>query len=78
LAAVLPEAQVESVLKALEAVAEEAFAAVVAGYAVQKAAVDNSEMMSETGVAGTGTADAPEVDRTAEILKAKYAPKAAK
>ena len=78
LAAVLPEAQVESVLKALEGVAEEAFAAVVAGYAVQKAAVDNSDLMSETGVAGTGTADAPEVDRTAEILKAKYAPKAAK
>lgn len=78
LAAVLPEAQVEGVLKALEAVAEDAFAAVVAGYAVQKAAVDNSEMMSETGVAGTGTADAPEIDRTAEILKAKYAPKAAK
>jgi hypothetical protein len=78
LAAVLPEAQVESVLKALEAVAEEAFAAVVAGYAVQKAAVDNSDLMSETGVAGTGTADAPEIDRTAEILKAKYAPKAAK
>lgn len=78
LAAVLPEAQVESVLKALEGVAEEAFAAVVAGYAVQKAAVDNSEMMSETGVAGTGAADPVEVDRTAEILKAKYAPKAAK
>lgn len=78
LAAVLPEAQVESVLKALEGVAEEAFAAVVAGYAVQKAAVDNSDLMSETGVAGTGTTDAVEVDRTAEILKAKYAPKAAK
>lgn len=78
LSAVLPEAQVESVLKALEAVAEEAFAAVVAGYAVQKAAVDNSDLMSETGVAGTGTTDAVEVDRTAEILKAKYAPKAAK
>lgn len=78
LAAVLPEAQVEGVLKALEAVSEEAFAAVVAGYAVQKAAVDNSDMMSETGVAGTGAADPVEVDRTAEILKAKYAPKAAK
>lgn len=78
LAAVLPEAQVESVLKALEAVTEEAFTAVVAGYAVQKAAVDNSDLMSETGVAGTGAADPVEVDRTAEILKAKYAPKAAK
>jgi hypothetical protein len=78
LSAVLPEGQVEGILKALEGVTEEAFAAVVAGYAVQKAAVDNSDMMSETGVAGTGTVDAVEVDRTAEILKAKYAPKAAK
>lgn len=78
LAAVLPEAQVEGVLKALESVAEEAFAAVVAGYAVQKAAVDNSDLMSETGVAGTGEADSQERDLTAEILKAKYAPKAAK
>jgi hypothetical protein len=77
LAAVLPSEQVESVLKALEAVADEAFQAVVAGYAVQKAAVDNSDMMSETGVAGTGTADVVEVDRTAEILKAKYAPRKA-
>lgn len=78
LAAVLPTDQVESVLKALEAVADEAFQAVVAGYAVQKAAVDNSDLMVETGVNGTGTADVVEVDRTAEILKAKYAPKAAK
>lgn len=78
LAAVLPSEQVESVLKALEAVADEAFQAVVAGYAVQKAAVDNSDLMSETGVAGTGEADVAERDLTAEILKAKYAPKAAK
>lgn len=77
LAAVLPSEQVEIVLKALETVADEAFQAVVAGYAVQKAAVDNSEMMSETGVAGAGVADAVEVDRTAEILKAKYAPRKA-
>lgn len=73
LAAVLPAEQVEGVLKALEAVADEAFQAVVAGYAVQKAAVDNSDLLSETGVNGTGTADQPEVDRTTEILKAKYA-----
>lgn len=78
LAAVLPEGSVEGILKALETVADEAFAAAVAGYAVLKAAADNSEMMSETGIAGTGTADPVEVDRTAEILKAKYAPKAAK
>jgi Mor family transcriptional regulator len=78
LAAVLPSEQVESVLKALEAVADEAFQAVVAGYAVQKAAVDNSDMMSETGVAGAGEVDTQVRDLTAEILKAKYAPKAAK
>lgn len=77
LAAVLPTDQVESVLKALEAVADEAFQAVVAGYAVQKAAVDNSDLMVETGVNGTGTADVVEVDRTAEILKAKYGVKTA-
>lgn len=73
LAAVLPVEQVEGVLKALDAVADEAFQAVVAGYAVQKAAVDNSDLLSETGVNGTGTADQPEVDRTTAILKAKYA-----
>lgn len=73
LAAVLPAEQVEGVLKALEAVADEAFQAVVAGYAVQKAAVDNSDLLSETGVNGTGDADVKEVDRTTEILKAKYA-----
>lgn len=73
LAAVLPAEQVEGVLKALEAVADEAFQAVVAGYAVQKAAVDNSDLLSETGVNGTGDADVKEVDRTTAILKAKYA-----
>lgn len=73
LAAVLPAEQVEGVLKALEAVADEAFQAVVAGYAVQKAAVDNSDLLSETGVNGTGDADVTEVDRTTAILKAKYA-----
>ena len=78
LAAALPADSVEGILKALETVSDEAFTAAVAGYAVLKAAADNSEMMSETGVAGTGTVDAVEVDRTAEILKAKYAPKAAK
>lgn len=73
LAAVLPAEQVEGVLKALEAVADEAFQAVVTGYAVQKAAVDNSDLLSETGVNGTGDADVKEVDRTTAILKAKYA-----
>jgi hypothetical protein len=73
LAAVLPAEQVEGVLKALDAVADEAFQAVVAGYAVQKAAVDNSDLLSETGVNGTGDADVKEVDRTTAILKAKYA-----
>lgn len=77
LTAVLPAEQVEGVLKALETVTEEAFQAVVAGYAVQKAAVDNSDLLSETGVAGTGTADPVEIDLTAQILKAKYGPKAA-
>lgn len=78
LAAALPVDQVEGVLKALEALSDEAFQVAVAGYAVQKAAVDNSDLMSETGVAGTGEATSEERDLTAEILKAKYAPKAAK
>lgn len=78
LSAALPADSVEGILKALETVSDEAFTAAVAGYAVLKAAADNSDMMSETGVAGTGAADPVEVDRTAEILKAKYAPKAAK
>lgn len=78
LAAVLPADQVESVQKALAALDEEAFAAVVAGYAVQKAAADDSDMLRETGVPGAGAEDSAEVDRTREILLAKYAGKQAK
>jgi hypothetical protein len=70
--------KVEAVLKSLSALDDEAFAATVETMKALSSAVDASEMMTETGVAGAGAESQEEVDRTTAILKAKYAPKAAK
>lgn len=67
--------RVEGLLKAFAALDDEAFAVAVEGFKVQKAAEAQSELFNESGVAGTGAESAAEVDRTAEILKAKYAKK---
>lgn len=72
LSEVLPADQVESVLKALEALSDESFGVALAGYAVQKAAADTSDMLGELGANGVGTVDSVEIDRTTAILKAKY------
>lgn len=64
--------QVESVLKSLQALDDEAFASTVALMKSLASAVDNSEMMQEAGVAGAGAESQEEVDRTTAILKARY------
>lgn len=77
LAAVVPADRVEALVKAYAPMDEEGFKVAVEALAVIKAAADNSDMLQETGVAGAGAEDPKEVDRTFEILKAKYAPTAA-
>lgn len=70
LTASLPAEQAQAVVKATEVLDDEAFAAVVAGYAVTKAV--DSDMLQETGAGGNLEVDASKLDRTQEILKAKY------
>lgn len=64
--------KVEAVLKSLEVLSDEAFDAQVELLKSLSAAVDNSEMMQEAGVAGAGAESQEEVDRTTAILKARY------
>lgn len=64
--------KVEAVLKSLEVLSDEAFDAQVELLKSMSAAVDNSEMMQEAGVAGAGAESQEEVDRTTAILKARY------
>lgn len=76
LAAVVPSDRVEALMKAYAPMDAEGFQVAVEALAVIKAAADQSEMLNEKGVSGQGAEDPKEVDRTYEILKAKYAPKA--
>ena len=64
--------KVESVLKSLSALDDEAFAATVETMKALSSAVDASDLMTETGVAGAGAESKEEVDRTTAILKARY------
>lgn len=64
--------KVEAVLKSLAALDDEAFAATVETMKALSSAVDASDMMTETGVAGAGAESQEEVDRTTAILKARY------
>lgn len=75
LSAVVAADRVEGLMKAFAALDDEAFAVAVEGFAVQKAAADNSEMFQEAGVQGTGEATSQEEDRTLAILKARYGSK---
>lgn len=68
----VPADQAEAVLKSLEALPDEAFASTVALMKSLASAVDNSDLMTETGVSGAGADNAEEVDRTTAILKARY------
>lgn len=78
LAAVVPADKVEALMKAYAPMDAEGFAVAVEALAVVKALADQSDLMTETGVSGAGAEDQKEADTTFEILKAKYAPKAAK
>lgn len=73
LAAVVAADRVEELFKSLAPLDAEAFEAVVATFSVQKAAEAESDMFKVAGVSGDGDQKTgPEVDRTTEILKAKY------
>lgn len=70
LSAALPAEQATAIVKATGVLDDEAFAAIVAGYAVTKAV--DADMLTETGAGGNTEVDASKLDRTQEILKAKY------
>lgn len=72
-AAGLADEEVEDMFKAVGALADEAFSAVVKQLAAKAALAEESDLFKETGVAGAGEQDQEEVDGTAAILKAKYA-----
>ncbi|UAV84532.1 hypothetical protein PHB09_036 [Pseudomonas phage PHB09] len=74
-AAKVPADKVESVLKSLEALSDEAFTSTVETMKALASVVDNSDMMQEAGVAGSGAESQKEIDRTTEILKARYGSK---
>lgn len=68
----VPADKAEEVLKSLEALSDESFASTVALMKALSSAVDNSDLMAETGVSGQGAETQEEVDRTTQILKARY------
>ena len=70
--AVLKEGAVELVKSTAE-LNDEAFAQIVKALGVQKAAVEASELMNEVSDPNAGKAQ--EVNKTAEIIKAKYGQK---
>ncbi|AMR57948.1 hypothetical protein vB_PsyM_KIL5_0057 [Pseudomonas phage vB_PsyM_KIL5] len=71
----VPADKVESVLKSLESLSDEAFTSTVETMKSLASVVDNSDMMQEAGVAGSGAESQKEIDRTTEILKARYGSK---
>lgn len=68
----VPAEKLEAVLKSLSALDDEAFGSQVDLLKSMASAVDNSDLMTETGVSGSGAESAEEVDRTTAILKARY------
>lgn len=71
--AVLKEGAVELV-KSTEALSDEAFAQIIKALGVQKAAVEQSDLMTEVSKA-TAATEPTEKNTTAEIIKARYAQK---
>ena len=71
--AVLKEGAVELV-KSTEALNDEAFAQIIKALGVQKAAVEQSDLMTEVSKA-TAATEPTEKNTTAEIIKARYAQK---
>lgn len=68
----VPADKAEAILKSLEVLSDEAFAATVETMKSLASAVDASDLMVEAGVQGTGAETQEEVDRTTAILKARY------
>lgn len=69
-AALLKEGAVELV-KSTETLNDEAFAQIVKALSVQKAAIEESGLMNEISNPGAGTVQ--EINKTQEIIKARYA-----
>ena len=69
-AALLKEGAVELV-KSTETLNDEAFAQIVKALSVQKAAIEESDLMNEISNPGAGVAQ--EINKTQEIIKARYA-----
>ena len=69
-AALLKEGAVELV-KSTETLNDEAFAQIVKALSVQKAAIEESDLMNE--ISNPGAASAQEINKTQEIIKARYA-----
>ena len=69
-AALLKEGAVELV-KSTEALNDEAFAQIVKALSVQKAAIEESDLMNE--ISNPDAAPAQEINKTQEIIKARYA-----
>lgn len=72
IAAKVPSDKVESILKSLESLDDEAFTSTVTLMKSMSSAVDNSDFMQESGVTGAAAESQAEVDRTTAILKARY------
>lgn len=68
-AALLKEGAVELV-KSTEALNDEAFAQIVKALSVQKAAIEESDLMNE--ISNPDAAPAQEINKTQEIIKARY------
>ena len=60
-------------VKSTEALSDEAFAQIIKALGVQKAAVEQSELMNE--VSNPSAQEQVEKNTTAEIIKARYAQK---
>lgn len=68
----IPADKVEALYKAYAQMDDEGFAVAVEILKAQQALADSSEMLGEKGVTGVGEPEKSEVDKVAEILKAKY------
>ncbi|WYV99684.1 hypothetical protein Roomu2_00004 [Pseudomonas phage vB_PpuM-Roomu-2] len=71
-AANVPADQVEELFKSLAGLSEEAFATALKYVGAGHATQTDSDMFVQKGVSGGGESDPEVVDRTTELLKAKY------
>lgn len=71
-AANVPADQVEELFKSLSGLSEEAFATALKFVGAGHATQTDADMFVQKGVSGAGESDPQVVDRTTELLKAKY------